>query len=228
MFFPERITKIESTHRVLEIGPGADPHPRSDVLLELEYDSQEEYASQFGHDRKLVTDKRIVFYDGKKFPFADKEFDYIICAHVLEHVDDVDFFLSEVFRVANSGYMEYPLAYYEYLYNFDVHLNYVKFDEGVLKYMKKKDSHLQEFKPAQDFLFQALLKGHSKFIDDLLPFFMEGFEWEAPFSSRQVFKFEEVCFVNPKLPFVTTPPLHSYGPRRLLKELLRSMTNRIK
>jgi len=126
MFFPQRITKIKESDKVLEIGPGADPHPRSDVLLELEFESQEDYSRQFGHDRKLETKKKILFYDGKSFPFKDKEFDYVICAHVLEHVEDVESFLSELFRVSKRGYVEYPLAYYEYLYNFDVHLNFVK------------------------------------------------------------------------------------------------------
>ncbi len=223
MFFPQRITKIKESDSVLEIGPGADPHPRSNILLELEYENEEDYARQFGHDRKLETEKKVVFYDGKKFPFKDKEFDYVICAHVLEHVEDVEFFLSEIFRVAKRGYLEYPLAYYEYLYNFDVHLNFVKFDDGILKYMKKSESHLQEFKPIQDFLFQSLIKGHSKIIDDLIIYFMEGFEWEKPFAVRHVSTIADVCHKQIDLPRVTERPLHTFGPKRLLKELLRSV-----
>jgi len=145
---------------------------------------------------------------------------------VIEHVEDVEFFMSEIFRVAKRGYLEYPLAYYEYLYNFDVHLNYVKYDDGVLKYMKKSETPLDEFKPAQNFLFQAFIKGHTKLIDDLLEYFMEGFEWEKPFTVKHVSKFEEVCHKNVELPRGTQKPLYSYGPKRLLKELLRSVTNR--
>src|SRR5258706_12316663 len=123
MFFPERIKNIKPADNVLEIGPGATPHERSDVLLEKKFDTPEDYESQFGHMEKLVTEKKIVFYKGDMFPFGDKEFDYVICSHVLEHVDNPVKFLSEVFRVGGRGYFDYPLIYYEYLYNFSVHLN---------------------------------------------------------------------------------------------------------
>src|ERR1035437_5921588 len=150
MFFSEKIKNILPTDRVLEIGPGADPHLRSNVLLEKKFENENEYISQFGKDQKINTDKQIIFYDGGRFPFNDKEFDYIICSHVLEHVPDVPCFLSEIFRVGSKGYLEYPLIYYEYLYNFDVHLNYLKFEGKCLHYMKKNKSHLDEFRPVQD------------------------------------------------------------------------------
>ena len=133
MFFPHRITGIQEGHRVLEIGPGADPHPRSDVLLEMAFDDPAEYAKQFGHARPLETAKELVFYDGITFPFADGSFDYVICSHVLEHVPDVPHFLSEIFRVAKRGYFEYPLCYYELVYNIGAHVNYVKLTDGTLR-----------------------------------------------------------------------------------------------
>jgi SAM-dependent methyltransferase len=138
MFFPQLIKNIQTGDKVLEIGPGAGPHPRSDVFLELKLDSEEEYVKQFGQDKKLQTEKEIVFYDGTKFPFTDKQFDYVICSHVLEHVPDVEYFLSEVFRVSRKGYFEYPLITYEYLFNFDVHFNFLKWDGKKLVYKKKE------------------------------------------------------------------------------------------
>ena len=44
----------------------------------------------------------------KKLPFSDKEFDYIICAHVIEHVNDPIFFKNEIERIGKSGYIELP------------------------------------------------------------------------------------------------------------------------
>ncbi len=44
----------------------------------------------------------------KKLPFNDKEFDYVICAHVIEHVNDPIFFKKEIERIGKSGYIELP------------------------------------------------------------------------------------------------------------------------
>ena len=71
MFFQNRITLIKPTDKVLEIGPGASPIYRSDVLLEKQFDDDSEYEKQFGHAEKLVTDKKIIFYKGEVFPFQD-------------------------------------------------------------------------------------------------------------------------------------------------------------
>jgi SAM-dependent methyltransferase len=223
MFFKDRIKNIKPSDRVLEIGPGADPYFRSDVLLEKKFGTQEEYASQFGNTHKLQTDKPVIFYDGDAFPFADKEFDYVICSHVLEHVENVELFLSEVFRVARKGYFEYPLIYYDYLYNFDVHVNYLKFDEGFLKYMKKSDSPLSEFKPIQEFFYQSLNKGYDQIVRDLLYFFMEGYEWEQPFIVKQVTTIKEICFAGAVIPLLKQdkPPSPTF--LQLFKQLIRKV-----
>jgi len=199
MFFADRIKSILPTDRVLEIGPGASPHERSDVLLEKKFDTQGEYEAQFGHSEKLITDKQVVFYKGDVFPFKDNEFDYVICSHVLEHVEDVPKFLSEVFRVAKKGYFEYPTIYYEYLYNFDVHLNYLKFDGKLLTYMKKANSPLKEFAPVQSFFYESLKKGHVAIINDLLTDMMEGFEWSGSFDCKETKNMAEVVHKELKM-----------------------------
>ena len=40
---------------------------------------------------------------GQFLPFSDKAFDYVICSHVLEHVEDPDLLISELMRVSNTG-----------------------------------------------------------------------------------------------------------------------------
>ena len=91
MFFPERIKSIKPDNYVLEIGPGGHPYPRSDILLEKRFGSFEEAEAQRGYTPKLQTNKKIVYYDGGIFPFKDKEFNYVICSHVLKHISDVEF-----------------------------------------------------------------------------------------------------------------------------------------
>ena len=121
MFFAEKILSIKPSDKVLEIGPGATPYFRSDVFLEKEYETETELIAQSGHVGLLNTDKRVVTYDGFVFPFSNNEFDYVICSHVLEHVENVEMFLKEIQRVAKRGYLEFPTIYYDYIYNFPEH-----------------------------------------------------------------------------------------------------------
>jgi SAM-dependent methyltransferase len=49
----------------------------------------------------------------KKLPFKDKEFDYIILSHVLEHVPNLLEFKDELIRIGKSGYIELPTKLYD-------------------------------------------------------------------------------------------------------------------
>ena len=53
-------------------------------------------------------DKNFVKLDGKKLPFEDNHFDFVIASHVLEHVEDYKFFINELERVSSKGYIELP------------------------------------------------------------------------------------------------------------------------
>ena len=44
----------------------------------------------------------------EKIPFKDKEFDYVILSHVLEHVPNLLEFVSEIERISKAGYIELP------------------------------------------------------------------------------------------------------------------------
>lgn len=187
MFFADRIKSIKPGDRVLDVGPGGDPHPRSNVLLEIDV-SEEELAAQRGYRPDLKTDKETVYYDGKIFPFKDNEFDYVICAHVLEHVDDIQLFLKELNRVAKNGYLEFPTVYYDHLYNFDVHPNLLRYDEAsnTIFYKKKTDTPYPTLKPVNALFYRSLELGYVDIINDLKPFMIQGFEWKdkTPRPSR--------------------------------------------
>ena len=89
MMFPELLVSINEKDEFLETGPGSSPFYRSDVLLEISL-TEEELARQRGFTEPLVTNKEIVYFSGKNFPFKDKEFDYVICSHVLEYIEEKD------------------------------------------------------------------------------------------------------------------------------------------
>ena len=82
----------------------------------------------------------------KKLPFKDKEFDYIILSHVLEHVPNINEFTQEVERIAKAGYIELPTKLADNLVigcdEEDIgHKWWLEFDDvkGQLKYIKKLD-----------------------------------------------------------------------------------------
>jgi len=195
MFFSERLLSIKNSDKVLEVGPGGLPHPRSDVFLELKFDSEEEEKKQRGNADKPEYNKPVIYYDGKTFPFKDDEFDYIICSHVLEHVENVDEFLSELKRVAPNGYIEYPRIYYDYLYNFIPHKNFILKKGNTIFWMTKEESGFNKFAPVHAFFQNYNSKGF--FANDLLNLkdaFFEGFEWfRDNITSQKTSDIENVC-----------------------------------
>jgi len=184
MFFANKITAIKPDDRVLEIGPGSNPHPRADIFLERRF-SDEVAMQQRGGTKNLETTKEVVYYDGGAFPFSDKQFDYVICSHVIEHVEDVE-----------SFYLEYPTIYYEYLYNFSVHLQLIHFAEGELRYMPKSASGLNAFLPVQALFYRSLELGYADLIENMKDQMFQGFEWQEPFAVRKVASLAELT-INP-------------------------------
>ena len=53
-------------------------------------------------------EKNFVKVNDKKLPFKNKEFDFVISSHVIEHVEDFEFFVKELERISSKGYIELP------------------------------------------------------------------------------------------------------------------------
>ncbi len=186
MFYPEKITLIKPGEKVLEIGPGSSPHPRSNAFLELDFASSEDKLAQRGWVREEgdFNGRPMHYYGGGELPFENNEFDYVICSHVVEHVDNPEAFLQEIFRVGKGrGYIEYPLITYEYLYNFDVHLQFVKFDfqNHVLSYIPKNETHFKEFAGVNALFYKTLECGWNDLCVHNKALFFEGVEFARPF-----------------------------------------------
>jgi hypothetical protein len=194
MFFPDRIKSIGPQDRVLEVGPGACPHPRADVLLEKRFASQEEAFGQRGRTAAAATAQPVVYFDGGKFPFRDNEFDYVICSQVLEHIADIEAFCGELTRVARRGYIEFPTVYYDYLYDIPEHVTLLFWRNRILHYLPKTESGLKEFCGITGFLFHTLQCGHDALIRPFMAVFFQGFEWSGSLALRQVQNISELCW----------------------------------
>lgn len=206
MFFPEKIKSITPTDRVLEIGPGATPYFRADVFLEKKYESDEELIAQSGRVGILQTNKKIVTYNGGHFPFEDKEFDYIICSHVLEHVDNPDYFLNEIQRVGKRGYLEFPTLYYDYIYNIPEHKLLLLYKNEIINWMTKEESGLLKYSSIHDFFFFTIELGYHKTIIDLKEYFFQGFEWFDKIESKKVNNINELTYSNSDIHTLTINP----------------------
>lgn len=108
---------IKRSDRVLEVGGGHNPHPRSNVVVDKFVDSNYHRSDNI----KVLKNQTFLAADGENLPFKDKEFDYVICNQVLEHVENPARFLSEQFRVAKRGYLETPSFIGELLTTRDSH-----------------------------------------------------------------------------------------------------------
>ena len=95
--------------------------------------------------------KFIKIFPNQKLPFKDKEFDYVVLSHVLEHVPNLIEFVDEVQRISKAGYIELPTKLADNLAigcdEEDIgHKWWMEFDDAnqILKYTKKVDA-LQKF-----------------------------------------------------------------------------------
>lgn len=103
---------IKRHYKVLEIGPGADPTYRANVLAE-------KFPTDNTHrrgDMRIFPHQTLVNAAAEALPFADKEFDYVICNQVLEHSTDPAKFIQEITRVGKAGYIETPSLLGEWLF----------------------------------------------------------------------------------------------------------------
>ena len=90
------IIKENQKWKVLDVGCGYRAHPKATVIADVQD------LSNYYKERKFIK------INEKKFPFKDKEFDFVIASHVIEHVDDFEFFIKELERVSSKGYIELP------------------------------------------------------------------------------------------------------------------------
>ena len=82
--------------KILDVGCGYTAHENANVICDVQD------LSSFYKDREFIK------LDNQTLPFKDKEFDFVIASHVIEHVHDVDNFIRELQRVSVKGYIELP------------------------------------------------------------------------------------------------------------------------
>jgi SAM-dependent methyltransferase len=80
---------------------------------------------------------RIIFHEAnlENLPFADRQFDTVICAHTLEHVQHPAQAISELRRVCAKRLIVVVPRQRPYRYTFDLHLHFFPYAHDVLSLM---------------------------------------------------------------------------------------------
>jgi len=68
-------------------------------------------------------------------PFADREFDTVVCTHTLEHVLDIRKAIGELRRVARTRLIIVVPKQRPYRYTFDLHVHFFPYEWSLLAYM---------------------------------------------------------------------------------------------
>ena len=112
---------LENNHnwKILDIGCGYNAHKMANVIAD---------RKDLSHYYK---EKKFVKINENKLPFNDKEFDFVISSHVIEHVENFEFFIRELERISSQGYIELPsrLGDNFVFENLKDHIWWFKFDD---------------------------------------------------------------------------------------------------
>ncbi len=167
---------IKRNYKVLEVGGGHNPHPRSNMVVDKYIDSNYHRHS----DLKVYKHQQFLEADGENLPFKDKEFDYSISNQVLEHTTDPEAFLKEQMRVSKRGYIEVPSVIGEYLFPKKAHKWLIlELDNKLI--LMDKEKYWFKNGPDFGFLFLTWLQKTSigyKILMDTKPNFMTvRYEW---------------------------------------------------
>lgn len=146
------VKNIKKEDLVLDVGSGDKPFWRADVLVDKYLkDNQQRYSGSMFYDKRKI----FVKADVENLPFKDKVFDFVFCAHLLEHVKNPDKAIQELTRVGKKGYIEIPSAIGELFSPFPPHLWYCSYENKILTFRQKEK---------EDNFFRDSIAGFGKFI----------------------------------------------------------------
>lgn len=97
---------IKPGDRVLDLGSGNFPFPLATHLADIAL--FDDGVGRAGMPFTYVDGKSVYECSAEKTLFADNEFDFVYCSHVLEHVQDPAAACNELMRIGKRGYIECP------------------------------------------------------------------------------------------------------------------------
>ena len=115
----QSILEKNKSWNVLDIGCGYSANKFANTICDVQDLSS------------FYKDKNFIKLDDKELPFENNHFDFVITSHVMEHVENLSFFISEIERVSKKGYIELPTKLEDNLVfeNKKAHIWHLVFDD---------------------------------------------------------------------------------------------------
>lgn len=88
---------IPDNSKVLELGPGVVPLPKAT-----------HFCGWDNSESKKIPNYKVVDFSKDKFPYEDKEFDFVYARHVLEDLNNPFHCMDEISRIGKTGFIECP------------------------------------------------------------------------------------------------------------------------
>jgi ubiquinone/menaquinone biosynthesis C-methylase UbiE len=175
--------EIKKDETVLDIGSGGYPFPLATHLADF-YEEETTHRTE-----KLIKDQRpFTNCSVENTPFLDKEFDFVYCSHVLEHVGDPAKACEELMRIGKRGYIETPSKISDIMFNFTKIPNHHKWHTEVLGntliFIEWKDTERRDL--GTDYFFSQFHSNWKNPFQDLVhnnrDLFVNMFLWETGFD----------------------------------------------
>jgi hypothetical protein len=96
------LPQISARDIILDIGSGHNPIPIANILADYFPNST------FHRGGKLIEDRPLIVCSVNKIPLLSKSIEFVVCSHVLEHVESPVLACEELSRIAKAGYIETP------------------------------------------------------------------------------------------------------------------------
>ena len=130
--FVNNILNKNTNWKIADIGCGYSANTNASVIADIQ-DLSDFYRG-----------KNFVKINERKLPFKDKEFDFVITSHVIEHVENFEFFIKELERISSKGYIELPSRFADNLVfeNENDHIWWFRYDDVKNKIIVSKKNQL--------------------------------------------------------------------------------------
>ena len=177
------LLKKNKKWNILDLGSGSDGFKVAGTYADIK-DHTEIYEER---------GKKFVQTDACNTPFKDKEFDFVIAAHLAEHVEDPVSLFKELMRIGKKGYIEVPTPFFDNI-TWGNQKDSVA-HSGIMMDVESPHLWWVTYKDVDDkIIYRPKVSIIREFIDGsvykyLFPFFEEsmttGLYWEASFEYKK-------------------------------------------